>query len=151
MQPQNASDGKYQLKVSGTAKPRTIVHNNVFYVDSTQTGTKPVLHKLWTDWPDQTSYYNNVFYLLGPSPSFDLGGSTNNLFSSNLYYGSPINNKPVDPYAVNANPDMVAPGTGPSTGYKLQTGSAAIAKGKLIPTTPAFDYFQSPINQANRH
>ncbi|AMR27554.1 hypothetical protein A0257_10900 [Hymenobacter psoromatis] len=144
---QNSSDGKYQIKVSGTAT-RTIVHNNVFYVDSTQTGTKPTLHKQFTDWPDQTSYYNNVFYLLGPSPTFDLGGSTNNLFSNNLYYGSPIVNKPVDAYAVNGNPDMVAPGTGPN-GYKLQPGSSAIAKGKLIPTIPALDYFQNPINQAN--
>lgn len=134
---------KFSFKISG-AITNTVFHNNIVYLSPEQKDVNFIFHKLWRKHPNTTKYYNNIFYLEGNNHSFDVGGSSANLYSNNVFYGNGTITWPSDPEAITADPLLAAIGEGVE-GYKLTAGSPAIAAGKLLDEMPQVDYFKNAI------
>jgi hypothetical protein len=156
------NDHHRSIKFSGPVK-NTLIYNNTIYVGQ---GARVdiVLHTDWTGWASDTYFYNNIFYVEGtgefgygvagnddgsyisaPGP----GKSTNNIYDSNVYYGT---KPPDDRHAVTADPLLLNPGRagiGRSTvgGYALQQHSPAIDSGKTIENDGGKDFIGTPVPQ----
>ena len=138
------ADTKFVLRTSGGAT-NTIYHNNIVYLDASQSDTKIAFHKSWSgSWPDNTEYYNNIIYNLASGSTYVLGSSTNNTFSNNVYFGNTATNTPSDPNAITSDPLLVNPGAG-ENGYRLQAGSPALGAGLRLASTPDKDYYGNDI------
>jgi acetyl esterase/lipase len=108
-----------------------------------------VYHKSWGGYSDSTAYMNNIFYAEGAGATFNLEKSTQNIFTSNTYYGD-ILNTPSDPLASRQNP--LFRGEIPSAvnwktylKFMLQDHSPAINQGVEIPGQPSEDFLGKPI------
>lgn len=130
---------KYAFKISGQIT-NTTFHNNVMYLGPDQQDVDIMFHKLWRKNPENTYYYNNIYYLQGEDHGYDLRNSSGNEFSNNIYFANESVNLPPDSEALLADPLFVDPGNGPD-GYKLQENSPAIGAGKLLQELPEEDYF----------
>ena len=138
------SDGKFALRFSGSAT-NTIFHNNVVYLSQDQRDTKIAFHKAWSgSSPNNTFYYNNIFYNEGTASSYDFRDSKNNLFSNNIFYGQVASNEPPDENKITLDPALSAPGNG-KDGYLLQEGSSALKQGLRLNSTPETDYYGNSI------
>jgi malectin (di-glucose binding ER protein)/fibronectin type III domain protein len=134
------------IQFSGAAT-NTQIYNNTIYIGS---GLSPIIFgaHLWGGsggWANNTSYSNNIVYNAGTG-TYSLGGSTNNSFDANLFYGNHPSSEPSDPKKITSNPLLQDPGsggTGISTldGYQLQSGSPAIASGVIISNNGGRDFF----------
>ena len=136
-------DAKFVIRVSGEAT-NTIFHNNMIFLDASQRDTKIVFHKKWGTWPDKTRYWNNIVYNLAENSSYDFGSSTENEFSNNLFFGRECPTEPEDKFKIKADPLLVNPGYN-KEGYKIQTGSPAIGKGKTPQIIPASDFYKNTL------
>jgi Right handed beta helix region len=140
----------------------TKIYNNTIYVGK---GAKVdmVLHSDWHGWADNTSFYNNIFYVEGEgrfgyalsrkdnghhvtAPGF--GRSRNNLFDSNVYYNTV--NPPADRNGWKGDPMLLGAGlsgTGRATAsvYGLRPGSPIIDTGRPMDADLAKDFFGSPV------
>ena len=135
--------GRAAFRVAGTST-NTIVHNNIIYLSIAQSNTKIVYHKDWGGVPDKTYYYNNIFYNVASSSTYDLVNSTNHLFSNNMYYGNSATNEPADIHEITGNPTFSNSGGG-INGYTIGFGSAAKAAGIRLTSTPAKDFYNNDI------
>ncbi len=133
------NDGNYVIKLSGQAT-HAIIHNNIFYIGSSQDSVMVSYHKNWGAWPAHTAYYNNIIYNKGSHTTYHLGSSTNNTYSNNLYFGKPVTNEPPDPHKITGNPRLRHPGGG-EEGYHIDARSPAIGKGIAVPGRPDKDYY----------
>jgi hypothetical protein len=134
------------IQFSGAAT-NTHIYNNTIYIGS---GLSPTIFgaHLWGGtggWANNTTYSNNIVYNVGTG-TYDLGGSTNNTFDANLFYGTHPSSEPSDPNKLTSNPLLQDPGsggTGISTvgGYQLESGSPAIASGVIISNNGGRDFF----------
>ncbi|MDN5213284.1 hypothetical protein QQ020_14540 [Fulvivirgaceae bacterium BMA12] len=139
-----SGDGAWSFKISGLAT-NTRIHNNVIYIGPSKEYTAIVYHKNWGGWPDRSFYKNNIFYNKGTNTAFNLGSSTGNVFSNNIYYGNSYTKEPSDPNKINSDPLLTNPGNG-ENGYQLQGGSPALTKGLQLLTNPEKDYYQNTID-----
>jgi len=126
----------HQIRTSGNATNATI-YNNTIYNRKGQTGIVVIWHKSWEVFSNNTHYYNNIFHVTGLGCSIDLGGSGGNEFDYNLFYGSHIENTPVDLHKITLNPMLIAAdSTGYASdtikGYRLTQSSPAINSGKTV-------------------
>jgi len=145
----------------------TYIYNNVVYVKE---GIDIPL-VLFTNWgqrnPDNTYFYNNVFYADGKlrythstkwldegkyEYASGFGGSTNVVFSNNVYYGNHID-PPKDAKAITSDPMLAEPGSGGDgfnslDGYKLKAGSPCIGTGRTIEESGVLDFWGNKINRA---
>lgn len=138
-------DDKWFVLRSSGAATNTTFHNNVIYLSSSQDSTKIVFHKGWSgSYPDNTSYYNNIFYNLGSNSTYEFTSSTDNLFAYNTFYGNTASNVPTDNNGLTLDPLLSNPGGGDS-GYELGSGSPALGSGIRIASIPDEDYYQNEI------
>lgn len=136
----------------------THVYNNTIYISSTLSEPVDRIIELgdWSSqWPDHTNFYNNIFANYSSNADYSLGaGATNTVFDYNIFYNSnsaPAN-QPAGSHQLSSDPLFVAGGTGgigwdTVDGYKLQSGSPAIAnKGLLISTNGGQDYYGNTVS-----
>ncbi len=137
------NEDSFSFKVSGNAT-NTKFHNNVIYIDGNKTYNDIIFLKDWGGWPDASFFVNNIFYNEGDSTTFDLGQSTRNTFSNNLYYGNQYRKKPIDDNEITGDPLLNDVGNG-EDGYKISTGSSAFTAGIKVFSLPPLDYYQNEI------
>ncbi len=138
------------IYLSGQTTNSTI-HNNVIYSGPSNSIKRIVYHNNWSAYPDSTSYFNNIFYILkNPTATgYNLSLSTNNVFNSNIYYGVHPSSEPtssVDPNKITSNPFFVNPGSGAIgihtvDGYKILSNSQAINSGLRLAGHSAVDFW----------
>jgi len=131
-----------------------IFHNNTIYIDE---GNKVVI----ADEAMSTArFYNNIFYNAGEGSLLTLDGTNRPTLSHNCYYGYSEENIQLDGHAVNADPQLTAPGSGGHgldsvDGYKLTDTSPCLKAGinkevmegnYWLPDLGAHDYFGVPVN-----
>jgi len=149
------------INVAGSVTNASI-YNNTIYVGKNE-HVHLLLQADWKGWSDGTYLYNNIFYVDGSAqfshgvsrnpdgayitaPGF--GGSTNNIFDSNVYYGRL---KPADdPHALTSDPLLLSPGVAGAgrrqtvLGYRLRAGSPALNSGKIIAHSER-DFLGTPV------
>ncbi|MHC4912004.1 MAG: right-handed parallel beta-helix repeat-containing protein [Planctomycetota bacterium] len=148
------NDKERTFHISGGGVQDTYIYNNIIYVGASL-DIPILLYGDWEGWPDNTQYYNNIFYADGtaryayatsrnPDGTYNynsgLGSSTNNVFSNNVFYGNHVG-RPSDANEITTDPNLVDPnsgGDGMDTlgGYMLQSGSPCISAG----TNTGIDY-----------
>jgi Right handed beta helix region len=138
------------INIAGPTKD-TLIYNNTIYVGP-EHKVDLVVWSDWHGWARDTSFFNNIFYVLGIAQfSYALsrnpdgayitapgnGQSTQDVFDSNVYFGNV--QPPKDAHGLTGDPRFVAPGQSTIgretlTGYRLQRGSPAI--GSAMPIAP---------------
>lgn len=141
------NDGGNVFRISGQTT-NTQIYNNTIYLGPTMS-SQVIWHKSWKAWPDDTRYYNNIFYNLG-SGDYDLGSSTNNVFSHNVFYGNHPLSEPHDPHKLTSAPKLINPGSGGQSintvdGYKLRPNSPCIDSAMAIPENGSLDYWGNTV------
>ncbi len=130
----------------------TQIYNNVFYIPA-HLSPRIIWESTSTTTPARNFYYyNNIFYNLSSSATYNYGGDThyNRFFSHNIFYGNHPSGEPSDPFKLTSNPMFVSPGSGgigidTVDGYKLQAGSPAIDSGMEISNNGGRDYWGNPV------
>lgn len=134
----------------GGGPKNTWVYNNVIYVGPQQ--DLPLL--LFTEWDrghaQDTRFFNNIFYVAG-RVRYDFGGSTNTIFSHNVFWGVP-SARPSNARAFTNRPPLLAPGSGTDgmhtlNGYKLRADTREW-RGVLVPRNGGRDFFGNPLPAA---
>jgi hypothetical protein len=148
------NDNHHSIRVSGTTT-NTFIYNNLIYIGEEYSNIDILWHKSWGGFPDKTYYYNNIIYNKAPNSNYEFGGSTNNVFSNNLFYGNLAFNEPEDAFKITSDPLLVAPGKGESgflslDGYKLQSGSPAIDAGKNMAHGDMQDFYGNQVPAGKR-
>jgi hypothetical protein len=146
------NDGEYKsgpiFEFTGSVQDATI-YNNVVYIGS---DLDILLINTWA-WggglPDNTRFYNNIFYVDGQARFNILPGTTNSVFENNVWYGKFVN-KPNDSSAITSDPMLVNPGSGKNgfeslDGYKLKENSPCIGKGKSLGVSGLVDFWGNKI------
>ncbi len=148
------NDAERTFHISGGGVQDTFIYNNIIYVGA-GFDIPIILYGDWEGWPDNTQYYNNIFYADGTARyayatsgnsdgtynyNSGLGGSTNNVFLNNVFYGNHVD-RPTDPNEITSAPNLVDPNSGGDgidtlDGYMLQAGSPCIGAG----TDTGIDY-----------
>ena len=148
------------------------VKNTLIYNNTTYTGPDRAVDTLlfadWNGWSEETSFYNNIFYAVGPaqfshgvSRASDgayttapgLEPSKNNVFDSNLYYG--VKPPTEDVHSLVADPKLADPVSGGMgrfslSGYHLQSTSPARASGKLIENSGGRDFWGNVVPSCDK-
>jgi hypothetical protein len=137
--------GKFAMKVSGAAT-NTNIYNNTIHIGSGQTNTAIFRHTQWTQWPDNTFYYNNIVRNEGSGSTFNMGSSTSNTFDYNIFYENVATSTPSQVHTVTGFVKLVNPGAGDPNGYKVRSGSVALLAGKVIPNNGNKDYFGNSVS-----
>ena len=122
------------------------VYNNLFYSDESIQNPVIIENGNWGGAAvDGAYYYNNIFYIKGSNPTYDLEQGENNLFSNNAYFGSDGVARQDDNERVTADPLLSSPGIATDINdldrYRLTTGSPCIGSGKLIDGAPEKDLY----------
>ena len=136
--------------ISGGGVDNTTIYNNVIYVGPSQ-NLPLLLFGNWDGWPNDTKFYNNIFYADGTA-TYNLGSSTNNVFENNVFYGNHTS-PPFDPCGITSDPLLVSAGSGGSgldsvDGYKLTASSPCITAGQTVAANGKFDYFRNRLDPA---
>ena len=144
------NDGHHVVRTSGSIT-NTYIYNNVFYIGEDNDELVILWHKNWGGYSNKTYYYNNIIYVNANNTSYDLGSSTNNFFSNNLFYGISSSNTPYDAAKVTSDPLLVNPGSGEFgfntlNGYKILDESPAIGAGKKILSESITDFFGNEVS-----
>ena len=152
----NSSHEQSIVRIDGNIT-NTFVYNNTIYSSTDMVNL--VNHCAWGGsptgvMPDNTQYYNNLFYINKNNPVFGMNSSTGNVFSNNAYYIPPTKgtaNPPIDANAVTSDPLLVNPGGAGSGinsvgGYKLQKGSPLIKAGVLVNNHSPVDYWGNKVS-----
>lgn len=139
------SNGKFVLKVAGSAT-NTNIYNNTINVSSSQSNTAIIIHSQWTESPSNTIYYNNIIRNGSTTSSYSLGSSTSNTFDYNIFNQNVAANQPSQVHNITGFVKLVNPGVTDPNGYKLQTGSVALLSGKVIPNNGNKDYFGNNVS-----
>ncbi|MFC4775726.1 CARDB domain-containing protein [Paenibacillus sp. GCM10023252] len=125
------------------------IYNNTVYIKG---DSNPSLYKFnnWGGYAANMSSKNNIFYNLG-NGSYSWGQSSNITFDHNVFYGNHPANEPADSNKITSDPLLVNPGSGGTgmntvDGYKLLTGSPALAAGAVIPNNGGKDYWGNAVS-----
>jgi hypothetical protein len=129
------------------ASRNTRIYNNTIYVGPGQ--DLPLL--LFTAWDGgeatNTCFFNNLFYVAGRA-TYRWGGSRDNVFANNLFFGGHVG-PPADPQAITNQPPLIAPGqatTGlaAANAYGLRAAAAFMA-GRKVPDNGGRDFAGHPV------
>ena len=136
---------KHVIRVSGEPE-NTLFHNNVIFSSGDQGDAEVIWHKSWLGYPNATSYVNNIFYSRDGVGPVDLGGSTENSFDNNIFYGNfsgdvPSNKFVFDPLFTGGTMS----GDPQQTMFMLNENSPAIDAGMEILASPDKDFFGNEI------
>ncbi len=155
------NDRARTFHITGNSVKDTYIYNNVIYIGP-HLDIPVILCNEWEGWPDNTHFYNNIFYADGTARysyatkhgrnedgtyrhKSGFGESTNNVFSNNVFYGNHVG-PPKDSHAITADPMLLKPGSGNNgfdslEGYKLKPGSPCIAAGLPVPENGGRDFW----------
>ncbi len=147
------NDDHHSIRISGPTT-NTYIYNNVLYIGDELSNIDIIWNKSWGGYSDKTYYFNNIIYNMGSSSNYEFGGSINNVFSNNLFYGNPAFGEPEDLSKITSDPLLMNPGQGEMgfqslMGYMLQTGSPAIDAGKELLQGDTKDFFGNPVPFGN--
>ncbi len=152
------NDNHRSFHIGGPVKD-TKIYNNVIYIGR-ELDVHIFLNSNWSGWANGTSVYNNIFYVEGTgrysygisrnedgtyNTESGFGGSSNNIFDYNVFYGNHID-KPQDEHAQSNDPMLINPGSGKTgrntlDGYKLLEGSPCIDSGMEVPDNGGKDFW----------
>ncbi len=153
------NDKARTFHITGSSVKDTYIYNNVIYIGP-DLDIPIVLFNDWEGWPDNTHFYNNIFYADGTARYScatgrnedgtyrcepGLGKSTTNVFSNNVFYGNHVS-LCEDTHAITSDPMLVNPGSGKNgfdslEGYKLKPGSPCVAAGTPVPDNGGRDFW----------
>ncbi|MFZ4549831.1 MAG: fibronectin type III domain-containing protein, partial [Bacteroidales bacterium] len=96
------------------------------------------------------TFYNNLIYNQSSTASYDWTSGYSRTIDYNCFYGVHPSTEPADPHKVTTDPKLVNAGSGgiginSVGGYKLQSGSSCINKGKTISDNGGRDYWGNPL------
>lgn len=142
------NDGRATFGFYGSATDGEIYNNTVYIKGDSNT----TVYKFsdWGGYASDISSKNNIFYNLG-NGSYSWGGSSNITFDHNVFYGNHPATEPADAHKITSDPLLVNPGSGALgmntvDGYKLLTGSPALAAGAVIPNNGGQDYWGNAVS-----
>lgn len=122
------------------------VYNNTIYVKN---GNPPMFEQGASSNGSDILFMNNIFINIGSGAFNAPGGCT---FRGNLYAGN--YHIAADARKILANPLLLAPGSGGKglaslDGYKLASGSPALAGGIRVPNNGGRDYWGNPVSTSS--
>lgn len=146
---QNDGSNSRIFHISGGSVTNTLIYNNTIY-----SNLDNILIQMdnWEGWPENTFFYNNLFYVDGDGAArYRWGQATGTVFESNVFFGTHAG-LPDDPNAVTEDPRLGNPGNGQNgiqslNGYHLQDGSPCIQAGRPIPDNGGQDFWGNPVPQ----
>ncbi len=143
------NNGHHAIRTSGNVT-NTSVYNNTIFSGSSVAAVTVVWHKSWGGYADNTRYYNNIFETQRSGSSFQLGGSTNNVFDYNVFHGIRAAGEPADAHKITADPlfmaaDSVGSGWSSAKGFRLQGTSPLINAGLALTGHSSTDYAGDPV------
>ncbi len=145
------NDGTRVINIAGGIGKNTAIYNNTFYVGSGNS-TNIIEHSWDIDMTQPLSFMNNIICNFGDG-KFDIPGtlSGNTTFNYNLYFGNHPESEPKEINKLTGDPLFVNPGSGTSginslDGYKLKSGSPAIASGILMGNASKRDFWGNQIS-----
>ncbi|MDQ0877868.1 hypothetical protein QFZ77_006527 [Paenibacillus sp. V4I3] len=140
------NDGYFIKWMPASEITASYIYNNIYYYDAAKFKISNE-----TTMKSGLSFYNNIFYNYNVSVKTNWGSTSfrNSTFSNNLFYekgGVHSNKEPSDSFKVTSDPKFVNPGSGGTgintlDGYKLQAGSPALNKGKVVADNGGKDFF----------
>jgi len=141
------NDGARSFHIVGPTS-NTAIYNNTIYIGEGM-AVDPIVYGNWGGFPDDTRFYNNVFYDLGTGDYY-YSASTNNAFDSNLFFGNHPAGEPADPHKLTADPLFADPGgaglgISTCTAYQIDFTSPARDSGLTIAGDGGFDFFGNPV------
>jgi hypothetical protein len=143
---QNDGRGIEFFPDSLNASNKMDVHNNTFFVPSGK-NVKLIARQNGQSLTHAFNYRNNIVYNLGTAtyPGTQVG-----VYANNTFYGNHDGSEPSGTNKLTSDPMFVNPGSGgvgraSVNGYKLQTGSPALASGVSISNNGGRDYFGNPV------
>lgn len=128
------------------------IYNNTIYLSGTLSNVTMVYHKsLSGDWPDGTTYSNNIIDNQSTTTTYSLGSSTNTTFAYNTFYGQHPASEPADAHKLTSDPLFLSPGSGgtgwgTNYGNELKPASPDLGSGTLISGNGGWDYFGFPVS-----
>ena len=140
----SVNDGLHTFNITGPCA-NTQIYNNVIVVG--KSSNQPIVNggNWGKAWPNNTRFQNNIFYVEGNGAAdFKLGGMTNVVFDRNAYWGQ-LTNRPQDAHAINANPELVKPGSLRAQDYKLKAASPCLHNGESVAKEEITDYQGDPV------
>ncbi|WP_230399467.1 carboxypeptidase regulatory-like domain-containing protein [Novisyntrophococcus fermenticellae] len=133
----------------GGGVDHSYIYNNTIYTSEDHKVYSVVRGEPWDGKPKGTHFFNNIFCINSETAKFGFAGDPRDIgkeevvtYSNNLYCGTLFENggpkdRPEDAYAVFGDAKFVNPGEAGdgyanAVAYKIQEGSAAIGKGRVI-------------------
>jgi hypothetical protein len=141
------NNSRYQIYLHSDPAASSAVYNNTVWNGKTNQG---VVYGYGTSLSASYTLTNNIFVAAAGNGVLTTGGGI--VYQNNLYSGSAVMIPAGDAKAIDADPKLVAPGTGTSgdaggpafgslTGYQLASGSPAINAGASISNNGGLDFF----------
>lgn len=126
------------------------IYNNTVYIPST---LSPIIISERNNGGSGSriyTFYNNLIYNQSSTASYDWTSGYSRTIDYNCFYGVHPSTEPADPHKVTTDPKLVNAGSGgiginSVGGYKLQSGSSCINKGKAISDNGGRDYWGNPL------
>jgi hypothetical protein len=145
------NNSRYQIYLHSDPAASSAVYNNTVYNDKTNSG---VAYGYGTSLSASYTLTNNIFVAAAGNGVLTTGGGI--VYRNNLYGGAAVMVPAGDAQAIKGDPQLVAPGTGPSggpggpafgslTGYQLQAGSPAINAGAALSNNGGLDFWGDPL------
>lgn len=166
------NDQTHLIQIHGNTEDGNLIHNNIFYVDHSTVDID--LHMGMEEMEDEVkaklgaTFKNNIFYATGQGrfrTVYSLGEAWDRkflteklpphlngpIFLRNCYFGPWLNELPVDPEKLVADPMFISPGSGGMglsslKGFMLKAGSPCIDAGVLIEMDNNRDFFGNPVS-----
>lgn len=133
------NDGGQLFDMVCARTTNTQIYNNTFYL------SRPVdvINNANGSTGDNAAFRNNVFHVATTQAAYLNAGTLT--FDANVFHGNHPAGEPADARKVTADPLLTAPGTATSRtdvdGYRLRTGSPALANGVVMTSSATRDYF----------
>jgi hypothetical protein len=129
------------------ANTSTYIYNNTVYIPS---GLSPMIIDDRRTTTKTYYFYNNIFYNMSPTASYQWFSGATRIFSHNVFYGYHPSGEPSDPNKLTSDPNLVNPGSGDIgldsvDGYMLRPYSPCVDSGMTIANNGGLDYWGNPV------
>jgi hypothetical protein len=129
------------------ANTSTYIYNNTVYIPS---GLSPRIIDDRRTTTKTYYFYNNIFYNMSSTASYQWFSGATRIFSHNVFYGNHPSGEPNDPNKLTSDPNLVNPGTGgigldSVDGYMLRPYSPSVDSGMTIANNGGKDYWGNPV------
>ncbi len=137
------NDRTRTFHISGPCRD-TAIYGNTIYIGPDQDMAILKPGNWGGDWPENTVFSNNIFYVAGKA-KFEFKGMRKNVFRNNVFYGD-IGNVPAGEGNLTVDPGLVQPGSGGKgltslEGYRLRPDSVCRGAGVPVENAGERDFF----------